>query len=141
MPHISMQQLQAAAMEAGIKQPKGATPIIQQSKAPPKEPARQALPKIRLPPKQLRFPSMSEPLVAAPKRYTEYRQGVMKGVFMQIGKTLPDSKQETFIDKIKDSKDIYDLLIDTALVHRLDEIAGPPKLLLTVIGKWLECSF
>lgn len=68
---------------------------------------------------------------------------MFKGMFdMLADQTLDtEEKKKKFIDGVKNSKDIYELVIDTSLCNKIDKISGLPKLFLTIMGKWAEANY
>lgn len=65
----------------------------------------------------------------------------MRGVFGQMSKSLPsDTSRQKFMESISQSKDIYELLIETTIIDKIDKIGGPIKLALTIAGKYMESS-
>ena len=73
-------------------------------------------------------------------KYTEYRTGLFKGVFQTISnQTMTDDEHKNkFMEGIKNSRDIYSLIIDTAICKSLDEVTGIPKIAMTIFSKCAE---
>ena len=72
--------------------------------------------------------------------YIEYRNGLIKKLTeLTANKTLPDNeKRKIFMETVFKSSDINTLILETALIKKLDTLDGLPKLLLTVYCKWME---
>lgn len=76
------------------------------------------------------------------KSYTEYRTGLLYGLtdFIANKSLQVEDQRKAFIDGVRNSKDINNILYENDLCGRLDENAGLPKFLLTYFGKWCEAK-
>ena len=138
MPYLNNKDLtQHAIREGYTKEPKS-SPITQKSKAPVRQaaPRRVRMGSIRLPSKRALQQCAELERVDVTPKYTEYRQGLMKTVTNGLANVSHDDpdKKATFIEGLRTSKDLHRLIIDTALIKKLDELSGAPKIALTVFG-------
>ena len=76
------------------------------------------------------------------KKYLEYRKGFFRAISEGIGKISlkDDDKIQKFVESLKNSNDINDIIYETSLCKKLDELDGVLKLILTVGSKWIEAQ-
>lgn len=118
MPLITKDQLTKHLQISKVQQPKKAPRSIPIIKI-PKTPIRKDLKEAMIEREQWRAP---------PKLYTEYRKDLMEIAVLKA----PTDNKTRLVDEIMNSKDITQLLFESAFVRRLDEMDGIPKLVLTI---------
>lgn len=68
-------------------------------------------------------------------KYTEYRNDLMKTL---INYSNTNEKNDNLFDDIINSSDLKKLVFDASMIQYVDEMGGYPKIILTVLAKYLK---
>ena len=86
--------------------------------------------------KPLKTPSFQDHSQKPLDKYTEYRTDLMK--YLMNYSKMNDEEKNTFIEDVITSKDLQKLIFQEGMISYVDEVGGIPKIILTVLCKYLK---
>lgn len=142
MPYIDKKALQNYAANQGYQTTNQHKEAIQQSKEKKQQPQqqkqhRQTVGKIKYPPKHILNQLKDLKYENDNNKYIEYRMGIMKF----LAKKANSNNTDDFVSKLTSSNDLKKLFFDTSFCKSLDEMAGLPKIILTILSKYAETYY